>query len=139
MNLRTLKKLSKRALPILLDHYRRGLPKVFLAVRGDNYHGLIIRCRHYRSGSRDDCRICTTGHPLKGTPMLGEMSGGEEPEWSEKTAWEWLREFVTWSDQPATMTDAEWAETLKIARAVPVTQEEIDAMLAYNPELEEAA
>lgn len=28
--------------------------------------------------------------------MVGAMSGGEEPEWSEETAWDSLRDIVRW-------------------------------------------
>ncbi|CAN0620564.1 protein of unknown function [Burkholderia multivorans] len=41
--------------------------------------------------------------PLKGTVMVGEMSGYYEPEWDEKTAWEALLEaidnhFTDWNE-----------------------------------------
>ena len=37
------------------------------------------------------------------------MSGYYEPEWSERTAYEELRERVLWDDRPRNATDAEWA------------------------------
>jgi hypothetical protein len=138
MNLRTLKKLSKRSAAILSAHYGKDIPEIFLAERGENYHGVVIRCPHGKSGESLDLCDCHW-HPLKGTPMLGATTGYYEPEWSEKTAWEWLQDLVEWGDRAATMTDAEWAETLKVARTKPITRKEIDAMLADEPELEEAA
>lgn len=41
MNLRTLKKRSQEAASILEKHYG---DKTFLAERGENYHGLKVRC-----------------------------------------------------------------------------------------------
>lgn len=88
MTLRTLKKKSKQALPIMLKHYPRELTgEVFTAERGANYHGRVIRCTH---GTGDPClvkgrpRCECTYHPLKGTPMVGAMSGYYEPEWDER-------------------------------------------------------
>lgn len=122
MNLRTLKKLSKRAAPILIAHY--GL-EVFIAERGDNYHGLEIRCHHKPKKCRRSCDC--KWHPLKGTPMVGEMSGYYEPEWSEETAWERLGQLVHWEGRAKTMTDDEWASAMKIARREPVDGDELEA------------
>jgi hypothetical protein len=36
-------------------------------------------------------------HPRKGTIMVGDPGCGEEPEWSEQTAWEALTELVFWN------------------------------------------
>ncbi|AWN51593.1 hypothetical protein [Methylobacterium sp. 17Sr1-1] len=130
LTLRTLKKKSKQALPILLKHYGLDPADVFLAERGENYHGLVVRCTH---GAGDPCRVedrprcgCTS-HPLKGTPMTGEVSGYYEPEWGERTTLETLVQRVMWDDRPATMTDREWRRTLAIAGVTPVTEAEIDA------------
>ncbi|MBB3940729.1 hypothetical protein GGR39_002386 [Novosphingobium fluoreni] len=117
MNLRILKKLSKRAAPYLplfgdtREQFRSG--------RGDNYHGLIIRDRtcferspchsSYAQGAYlwgGEVRICVQAraghrymispppHPLKGTIMVGGMSGYYEPEWDEETAFGALRQQV---------------------------------------------
>lgn len=118
MNLRILKKLSKRAAPYLV---RIGDKRTqFTAVDGDNFHGLKIRdiTRLERTGSpnaksvhRDmhfatiapKCRAGTAhpyvhlsypSNPIKGTVMVGAMEGYYEPEWDECTAWEALRNWV---------------------------------------------
>jgi len=124
MTLRILKKKSKQALPILEGHYPDQLyGDVFLAERGENSHGLLIRCDHPRRRTRGGCLRCTC--PLPGTPMIGGMSGYEEPEWDEETAFERLQQAVLWNDRPATMTDREWRRTLAISgvRPVDITQE----------------
>lgn len=123
MNLRTLKKLSKLAAPILLQHFGRSPKTMFLARRHDNFHGLVIRCSHKQG--RFGCG-CDT-YPLKGTPMIGGMQGHEEPEWEERTAWDELNEAVYWDGRPETMTDAEWSRCQRIARTTPVTDEDMDA------------
>ena len=110
MNLRILKKLSKRAapyLPLIGDEREQ-----FRSERHDNYHGLIIRDRtcwerspchpshevgvHFRGGERRFCVEARSGHrymisppshPLKGTVMVGATSGYYEPEWDEETAY----------------------------------------------------
>ncbi|WP_419827640.1 hypothetical protein [Sphingomonas sp.] len=117
MNLRILKKLSKRAaplLPLLGDHREQ-----FLSEAGDNYHGLIIHARKHweRCSSVHDERLhgdgeivlrprCRAGtrfpyiklhqpyHPWPGTAMIGSMEGYYEPEWSEESAWGALDQFV---------------------------------------------
>jgi hypothetical protein len=113
MNLRTLKKLSKRATPILplLGDTREQ----FSAKRYENYTATLIRARkHWERGAtvwkdipEPSCdRICyrarsgrvismrPPSHPLKGTPMVGGMSGYYEPEWDEETAWDSLSRMV---------------------------------------------
>ncbi|MDR6953840.1 hypothetical protein J2X65_003203 [Ancylobacter sp. 3268] len=119
MNLRILKKLSKRAAPLLIalgDDREQ-----FRSERHENYHGMLIRARkHFERcpschtdlfGEREmviepRCRAGTglpyvklypPHHPRKGTLMVGGVSGGEEPEWSEECAWLALREQVYWS------------------------------------------
>lgn len=118
MNLRTLKKLSKRAaayLPLLGD--TRGQ---FPSERGDNFHSTFIGDRkHWHRGNchasyepRNEYRsrrgaeiVFTTRagrrklmrpphHPRKGTIMVGSMSGGYEPEWDEQCAWSALDNLV---------------------------------------------
>lgn len=118
MNLRTLKKLSRRAaayLPRINDHRQQ-----FPAEKDDNYTGLIIRdwnkldrsaAAHQdmisqemvakiispKSRSNDRLRyvVCRwPSAPLKRTIMVGAASGYEEPEWDETTAWEALSKWV---------------------------------------------
>lgn len=108
MNLRTLKKLSKRAAPYLalLGDQR----KQFLARKDENYTGRVIMERKHWERGRSvhdetiwDREIKTPArdgngwvyqhppcHPRKGTIMVGETSGYYEPEWSEETAYEAL-------------------------------------------------
>ena len=125
MNLRVLKKLSKRAapyLPLLGDNRQQ-----FRAEPFDNYHGLVIsakkhwdRCeslhaeafRSYegeyviapacRQGARYPyIHVRPPSHPWAGTIMVGGMQGYYQPEWEEQTAWESLcamvfGEFTDW-------------------------------------------
>lgn len=127
MNLRTLKKLSKRAAPLLsqLGDDRQQFP----AKKRDSYHEAFIgdrkhwernRCHPtYQGrngwGSPRGAEIVFTtckgkrivmrppSHPRKGTMMIGAMSGYYEPEWDELDAWSALDSIVrdhfeVWSD-----------------------------------------
>ncbi|UXS01113.1 hypothetical protein [Agrobacterium tumefaciens] len=118
MNLRTLKKLSKRAaalLPLLGDKRQQ-----FPSERGDNYHGNLITARkhwdrrrcHPKCEPRSDyltkrgaeilhwtkagapVLIKPPIHPRKGTVMVGAVSGYYEPEWDEESAWSALDNLV---------------------------------------------
>ncbi|CAM8655662.1 hypothetical protein [Sphingobium cupriresistens] len=125
MNLRILKKLSKRAasyLPLLGDNRQQ-----FPAEPYDNYHGLVIQAKKHwdrhdavhgdviRSGEGGYAYqpACRTGtrfpfihvvpplHPWAGTIMVGAMQGYYEPEWDEESAWGALctmvfGEFTDW-------------------------------------------
>lgn len=105
MNLRILKKLSKRAAPLLpLLGDRR---EQFAAHRDENYMAtLILDRKHFQRGRsvHGDCfsefeikRPAKDGrgwvyakppsHPWPGTIMVGGMSGYYAPEWDEETAW----------------------------------------------------
>ncbi len=118
MNLRILKKLSKRAAPLLaqIGDYREQ----FFAEKWDNYTSSAITSRKHWERSR--CHpshaseigknhgllrsyyrsraghvICMSAehiHPRKGTPMVGATSGYYEPEWDEETAWDALSGYV---------------------------------------------
>ncbi|MCB1534887.1 MAG: hypothetical protein KDJ44_09215 [Rhodoblastus sp.] len=105
MNLRILKKLSKRAAPLLplLGDHREQFP----AERGANYMSTLILDRKHFERMRSlnpDClferdmkwpardgrgwiRATPPAHPWPGTVMVGSMVGYEEPEWDEETAW----------------------------------------------------
>lgn len=113
MNLRILKKLSKRAaplLPLLGDNREQ-----FRAEKCDNYtHTRITDRKHWeRQGgchpSHYPAKRLQPGelyyktrkggvvhmsnhyvHPRKGTIMVGAVSGYYEPEWDEETAWDSL-------------------------------------------------
>ncbi len=111
MNLRTLKKLSKRAaplLPLLGDNRQQ-----FKATKAEDHHETFIGDRKHWDRRwcppsykrRNDCGIPrgaeivfttrkgsrvlmhTPWHPRKGTIMVGAISGYYEPEWGEQDAW----------------------------------------------------
>ena len=116
MNLRILKKLSKRAAPYLsaLGDDRQQFP----AEADDNYHGTIINARKHaerwpschdemndrvmlitqprcRAGSPHPyIKLMEAYHPRKGTIMVGAMSGYYEPEWDEECAFVAFRKLV---------------------------------------------
>ncbi|MEN7529281.1 hypothetical protein [Cupriavidus sp. DL-D2] len=112
MNLRILKKLSKRAAPLLplLGDDR----KQFAADKYESYtctgghdrkHWERNRSIHATPLFRNDLHyrpkhglsyvsMRQPVHPLKGTIMVGAMCGYYEPEWEEETAWESLRSMV---------------------------------------------
>lgn len=116
MNLRILKKLSRRAAPVLAALGDRR--EQFSALKGENYHNLVgfplknwerSPCHpSYEPAPWDEHRFRITTragravvvaeppHPLAGTIMVGSVSGYYEPEWSEETAWGALAERVRW-------------------------------------------
>lgn len=112
MNLRVLKKLSKRAAPYLP---RLGdLREQFRSERGENYHELNIldrsdfersRCHPRYEAGTDEQIVYNTraghrivmrppSHPKKGTVMVGGMQGYYEPEWEEECAYAALLRLV---------------------------------------------
>lgn len=119
MNLRILKKLSKRAAPLLplLGDNREQFP----AREGDNYHGMIIRARKHwercpsvhtdciREGELSTAPRCRVGsrypyvkvyppsHPWPRTVMVGEVSGYYQPEWDEESAYGALATYVRYA------------------------------------------
>ncbi|WEA24044.1 hypothetical protein [Rhizobium binxianense] len=118
MNLRVLKKLSKRAAGYLskMGDTRQQFP----SERGDNYHGWLVTDRkhwdrrrtHLKFEPRNEYRdrrgaeilhrtrsgkpllISPPTHPRKGTVMVGCTSGYYEPEWDEECAWRALDNLV---------------------------------------------
>lgn len=115
MNLRILKKLSKRAAPLLpLLGDRR---EQFSAARDASYTGVLILDRkHWERGRSVHSDTCGAheikqpardgrgwvytrppSHPRKGTMMVGGVAGYYEPEWSEETAWEALEDLLRWT------------------------------------------
>lgn len=93
MNLRTLKKLSKRALPLLID-MRDGflIENFYQAEKGESYHGLDLRGRRWPDGSTG----VVSCHPLKGTWMHGFACTFSD-DFEESTAWELLCDVVRWA------------------------------------------
>lgn len=92
MNLRILKKLSKRAVPVLIKRYSYRQADFLTATSDDPpYAGLAVDRKH-----QDHSRISARGfeEAWPGTPYVGEMSGWECPEWSERTAWVELQNMV---------------------------------------------
>lgn len=140
MNLRTLKKLSKRAAPYLpqLGDDRQQ----FAAERYDNYTGLVITARkHFERGRSVHDELYGEGmiktlardgqgwvyakppsHPRKGTIMVGALSGYYEPEWDEETAYEALldivyAEFTEWSEEGASPLTRDLSTVGQVFRA----------------------
>lgn len=141
MNLRILKKLSKRASPLLvaLGGYLRGNEITHFtagawgdeghtssighdrkhwdrspAVHDEPLHGSIVR--RPRDPTRSDSRypfihIRNPWTAWPGTPMVGWTSGYECPEWEERTAWEHLTHLV-WDDVAEYVPDPEDDEGL---------------------------
>lgn len=125
MNLRIHKKLCKRAaplLPLLGDKRKQYKAQKWDCSFG---HGGLCPCdfkhweRHYARNPFSDSYKVRPRHdkhwivlhhpdsPLKGTVMVGSMSGYYEPEWSEETAWESLCRIVEdrFSDWPEEVMD----------------------------------
>lgn len=115
MNLRILKKLSKRAAPLLTSTKAFSYLNTdqFISVRGEgNTETQGHDRKHWERGNaRNPIDFHGylywparngLGHPymhdpstpLKGTVMLGWSQGYEEPEWEERTAWELLESHV---------------------------------------------
>jgi len=118
VNLRILKKLSKRAAPYLAQLGDKR--QQFRSEPQDNYHGLVIRARKHwdrsiavhadvigasegayviapkcRQGTRYPfINVTPPCHPWPGTIMVGQVSGYYEPEWDEESAWGALRQLV---------------------------------------------
>lgn len=112
MNLRLLKKLSKRAAGYILILDKKA--ELFLAEKGQNFtavkghefkHWSRLRSVHgdniFKGGIKYRVRKDThwislqePTNPYKGTYMIGWNSGYYEPEWVEKTAWEHLNDIV---------------------------------------------
>lgn len=113
MNLRILKKLSKRAAPLLPKLGDRR--EQFLARRNENYMSTLIKDRkHFERGralhpgcirefgfkkpakdGRGYSYAHPPSHPWPGTVMVGATVGYYEPEWEEETAWCALVNLVT--------------------------------------------
>ncbi|TAA12431.1 hypothetical protein EA658_10030 [Pseudoxanthomonas winnipegensis] len=117
MNLRILKKLSKRVRPLLeklvahhsLTHYttsEKGDGSVS-TLGFDRKHWQRNPARHAEPfggvvciSARRDGRVLPFVHirepwsPWHGTPMVGWMDGYYEPEWEERSAWEYLCDLV---------------------------------------------
>lgn len=92
MNLRILKKLSKRAAPILLDRFCLSPSTLYIADNDDStYAETNIDRKH-----QDHARIHSRGYEeaWPGTPYVGWMSCGESPEWESRTAWAELQNQV---------------------------------------------
>ncbi|MER8941330.1 hypothetical protein NKH82_17745 [Mesorhizobium sp. M0915] len=117
MNLRTLKKLSKRAAPLLpllgdrreqfrAEHHANGNNFIGGTLimarkhweRGRSVHGDCIRQHEVKRPARDGrgwIYMAPPDHPRKGTIMVGAMSGYYEPEWDEETVWTALESIVS--------------------------------------------
>lgn len=112
MNLRILKKLSKRALPLAKEAGILRDQELFPAYKGEclvtlrkpdrksldrmrvREHGFVGF--RYVPGKSGEFYIALCNHPaaLKGTPMAGTMTGYYEPEWEEEPVWDQLRAWT---------------------------------------------
>lgn len=139
MNLRILKKLSKRAAPLLpllgddRDQFPAEKGESYTSTGGHDrkhwqrtpsvhdsvYRGLIKYRPKHGNGW---VAMREPQHPLRGTPMVGEMLGYYEPEWDEETAWEALlkiiqNHFTTWDEGGPTWIGARLDTPTRIFRA----------------------
>lgn len=161
MNLRILKKLSKRAAPLLP---LLGDPREqFRARKDENYIGRMIRdrtcwdrsrchpshtseslgggCIVFRTRRGHAVVMCHPSHPLKGTVMVGAVTGYYEPEWDEEDAWsslcalvachftDWEVELASWnSDTPvSSLTRDLSTPSLMLAAAADIVAELADS------------
>lgn len=130
MNLRILKKLSKRAAPLLpllgdtRDQFQAKKWECYVSVGAcERKHWERSRAKYpmdlrgqikYRPrDGRDWIVLRRPSHPWKGTVMVGAMSGYYEPEWGEQSAWESLcgivwDHFTDWTYPTDETGDAEW-------------------------------
>lgn len=103
MNLRTLKKLCKRAIPELIAKHRYR-PEDFLPADGSEsvYAPPGMEKRFVRNGFLDN-------GPLKGTPLLWVKTSYEYDEWDAILPCEMLREIKFWENwEPSPEELAEW-------------------------------
>lgn len=147
MNLRLLKKLSKRAAPLvaLLGDEREQYP----AKKDGNDLGMGgFERKHLMRWSvpypfENDCKymprhgkqwvvLRQPWHPWKGTIMLGAMEGYYEPEWSEQTAWGALVEhvYLAFSEYDPTTENLRCARRLDTAGRILAAAEELVANIA---------
>lgn len=150
-NLRIIKKLSKRAAPLLplLGDKR----KQFRAEKDENYQGLVVKDRKHwercpsrhadalqqgtivtaprgRIGSTYPyVHVTAPSHPLKGTLMVGSMSGYEEPEWEEECAYGALLKFLQYQffDYDPETDEGHCTRDLSIPRLVFQAAEDVIA------------
>lgn len=132
MNLRILKKLSKRAAPLLIALGERR--EQFAARAQDSYGVPLVRDRKHWDRSRchptykgwnnwsvpagrEIVFTTRTGHtvvmrppscPLKGTVMFGGTDGGEQPEWSEDNAYSILIDYCFWHFGDVVGEELDW-------------------------------
>jgi hypothetical protein len=142
VNLRILKKLSKRAAPLLaaLDDPRRGGSKHFVsdandpgnastgghdrkhwershAVHGDAFGDAIaMRVRNPGSARYPFIHVRPPYNVWPGTPMVGWTSGYEEPEWEEHDAWAHLCDIVFWATHDVAWGDEGEADVVPLER-----------------------
>ena len=114
MNLRILKKLSKRVAPVVAAIVK-DQDAFFKADAGDNFtntgrhdrkHWERTRSVHDDLFFKQDIKtkafdgngyICLSRqfiHPWKNTDMIGWMVGYYEPEWEEETVWDYFKGYV---------------------------------------------
>lgn len=93
MNPRILKKLTRKAEPIIIClGLTAGLERVLSGTDGDLEQTVQVDRKHrmrYRGG-----KVSRHFSQLPGTVGYGGMSGYFEPEWSDRCSWSMLKEFV---------------------------------------------
>lgn len=115
MNLRILKKLSKRAAPIVAELVKNQHYDLFKAVCGENFtntyrhdrkHWERSYSRHGESCFQRDIKLKPRNgegyillsqqylHPWANTEMIGWTYGYETPEWEEETTWDSFTTYV---------------------------------------------
>lgn len=153
MNLRILKKLSKRAAPIIValgdtrEQFRaekhENYTKAFITARKhwerfsgvhpSNYPPRNIQRGEFYFKARSGRVVRISNHYVharKGTVMVGGMSGYYEPEWDEETAWDALTDWV--HAHFTTYTNGEIVLTRKIVTVGDVFRAAAD-ILAGTP------
>lgn len=117
MNLRILKKLSKRVAPVVQEISKHQGYTCFVADTNDNFTNTRGHDRKHweRMFSKNGDYLCSGDiktktkngsgyiwlsqqyiHPWKNTEMIGWTYGYYEPEWEEETAWDFFKNHV-WS------------------------------------------
>jgi len=125
MKQRILKKRSKSAYDYGIEYNILNVKNLFKAQNQENYTDIAIDC----SCTSDFCRHDT--HPLKGTWMIGGLEGYYEPEWEERTLFEWMREYILFSGDMKQMPKD---EKEKLMRCLGITQKGVDSNIKWMME-----
>lgn len=109
MNPRILKKLSKKAEPIIAAlGLTKGLERCLSGHEGDVETCVVVDLKHrtrYPGG-----RFGDSFEQIPGVVGYGEMSGYYEPEWRDRCCWSILKDFVFESFDEWICAENEWPE-----------------------------